>query len=375
MHASSRNRGPTDADGRGTKYRNATQGDLKSEYMRHESVATALAGRHHDYRAAKARAEGVAKQAKLSNAAVSDLSEKEAAIAAELTKLETRRFRSKLFRNQTRASRVQLRKELSIAAESTMEAEADANRARIEASVAAERCNELREDARALRKAETARRHILENLFGGSAGSPRENELEQERNRLGKVLDRSRQTYKQQKHILDLLQGAMEDLLAARQYLGDARSTNTVDFIRSGPFSAFATIGGQYCLQNAAKRVRTAEQKIQQAVAKNRNLPIAKSANVRNGLLLGIGDVFFDGFFTDLVVRAAIEQSARSVERAMESLGGSVEFQSRNVNRAKQDVRNCSSGCRDVSRELLKARAELLHGDAERKSSGNLEQM
>lgn len=212
------------------------------------------------------------------------------------------------------------------------------------------------------RQSERTRRAILEKAYGGQdAGSPVENLIETERDRLAEATDRAKDKLNTQKQALSLLKQAGSDLIKARQDLHDAQVTNTVDLFSSSAIGFVAGISSQYHVKMAGNLARNAGKKIQRAVELNDELPIRKLATVNDSAALAFTDIFLDGVVTDLLIRITIQKSVRSIDTVLTTLKESIEVQIRTVEELEGHVSRYSSDLKRTSDDLVRVRAELIH--------------
>lgn len=332
-------------------------------YLHHEAVADSLRGKDDQFRQAAARAlhssHAVARAQKQLHA----IRQTESHLDAQLRREHARKLRNKLFKNRAAALTSSLESKLTAVSGDAAVAAKAVKQAKHVAATDTNRCDALRGDAETLVAAERERRHILEDAFGGmGAGSPVENSIETERDRLAVVTHREKDKLSSQKHAYHLLKQAGVELSAAKKSLYDAQLTNTVDIFAGGGVGFVAGLGSQYNINEAAKQAQSAGRKIQLAVQMNPRLPINKLAKVQNGAVLGFADIFLDGFVTDLIIRYTIEKAAKSVDAVLEALKESLAVQKSIVRKLDGRVRSYSDDLKRTSEDLVRVRAELLHG-------------
>lgn len=331
-------------------------------YLHHEAVVESLAGKDDQFRQAAAQAVTSARTAQRAEHALSKIHDAKTQLTQQLEQFQSRKFRNKLFKKKAATTQGKLQTNIQAVSEDAAVAQKHAKMTQHTADADAKHCEELRPDAETLIASEKERRHILEDVFGGmDVGSPTENSIESERNRLAKVTDRAKDKLSTQKQAYLLLRQAAVELSNARKNLWDAQLTNTVDIFAGGGVGFVAGLGSQYNINQAAKQAQNAGQKIQAAVELNPRLPIRKLAKVQNGVVIGFADIFLDGFVTDLLIRYTIEKAVKSVEAVTEALKESLEIQKSIVVKLDGRVRSYSDDLKRTSEDLVRVRADLLH--------------
>lgn len=331
-------------------------------YLHHEAVVESLAGKDEQFRQAATQAVTSARTAQQAEQTLGKIHDTETQLTQQLELFQSRKLRNKLFKKKAATTQERFQTNLQVVSEDAAAAKKHVKKAQEIAAANARHCEELRPDAETLFASEKERRHILEDVFGGmDAGSPAENSIESERDRLAKVTNRAKDKLSTHKQTYLLLKQAAVELSNARKNLSDAQITNTVDIFAGGGVGFLAGLGSQYNINMAAKQAQSGGQRIQAAVELNPRLPIRKLAKVQNGVALGFADIFLDGFVTDLLIRYTIEKAVKSVDTVMEALKESLEIQKRIVVKLDGRVRSYSDDLKRTSEDLVRVRADLLH--------------
>lgn len=334
--------------------------ECRNLYLHHTTVVAELAGKDEQFKQANARAHNSARTAKQAKQTLAKIRETESQLTTQLDVLKKRKLRNKLFPKKAAAETVKLQQSLEAVSEDAAVAKHDAMKAREVAKADAEFCRTLKGDADLLQASEKERRDILEGVFGGDVGSVAENRIETERDRLLAVTGKAKDKLTAQKHIYGLLKQAAVELSNARKSLFDAQLTNTVDLFSGGGIGFVAGINTQYRINEAMEMARSAGHKLEEVMVLSPRLPVTRAAKVNGGVVLAFADVVLDGFLTDLLIRATIEKSVKSVEHVLEAVGESLEAQKAVVERLNGRVRGYSDDLKRTSDELTKVRADLL---------------
>lgn len=333
----------------------------KDLYLHHEAVVHALAGKDIQFETASSRAESSREDAKVALAIALEIRQNEKDLIAQLAVLEKRKLRRRIFPNKSNERITKIQQTLAAVAEEARGAKKKAKEARRKAKADISAMENLRPDAELLRNSERARRDILEAVYGGSdLGSPQENSIETARDRLVQITNRAKDSLSAQQEALQLLKSAADQLREARSLLYDAQFTNTVDLFSGGGLGLVAGLGSQYRFNTAAKIIHEARLKVEKALVLNEQLPISKTAKIKNGGILGIADIVLDGIVTDLLVRVTIEKAVKSVEAILEQVLESISFQSDHVDQLEGNVRGFSHDLDRTSEDLVRVRTTLM---------------
>lgn len=328
-------------------------------YLQSTTVVSELAGKDQQFKEAATRAITSARQAKSAKENLSKIRETESELSSKLETLRKRKLRNKLFPKKAAEKTSVLERNLVAVSEDAAVAKQHATRTREAAKADAVQCSELKAVADLLKKAEKDRMEVLEDVFGGEAGNKTENMIEMERDRLVEITSKTQDKLATQQNVYKLLQQAGLELVTAKRNLNDAQIANTVDIFSGGGIGFIAGIGSQVKINEAAKLVRAAGAKIQQALQINPKLPISKLAKVQDGVVLAFADIVLDGFITDLLVRMTIEKSLRSVETVIEAVKQSLDCQKSVILRLDDRFKNYSVDLQRTSEELVSVRANL----------------
>ncbi len=170
------------------------------------------------------------------------------------------------------------------------------------------------------------------------------------------------------KHAMEALQRANQQLTAARRAMDDALSASNMD--RFGGGIAFDMMERD-ALSNGQVRLSECLRAMDDARHSQPAIPTLSEVNIDNGHFMS--DVLFDNIFSDMAQHDRIRNSTAQMDRALSHLGSIMSEQNARLQRAQEQHWQASKHLEDARTELQRIRSEAFErfgGDAGGRAAG-----
>jgi hypothetical protein len=156
-----------------------------------------------------------------------------------------------------------------------------------------------------------------------------------------------------EKHAMDALQRANQQLSAARREMDDALSASNVDRFGGG---ALWDMMERDALSRGQVKLSECMRAMDDARRSQPAIPMLSEVNIDNGHF--ISDVLFDNIFTDMAQHDRIRNSTAQVDGALSHLGRIIGEQNGRVQQAQEQHWQASKQLEDARVELQRIRSE-----------------